>query len=68
MVDIDRRAMFGVTGLTAAGLGLNTLSTIPAAAGITAIKDTNGVVLQFGIDPTSPLPLSPSFCQSIFAL
>jgi hypothetical protein len=61
MVDIDRRAMFGVAGLTAAGLGLNTLSAIPAAAGITAIKDTNGVDLQFGIDPTSPLPLSPSF-------
>jgi hypothetical protein len=52
MVDIDRRAMFGVAGFAAAGLGLNVVGGTPAAAGVDR---------QFGIDPTSPLPQSPAF-------
>ena len=52
MVDVDRRAMFGVAGLAVAGLGLNVVGSTPAVAGVDR---------QFGIDPRSPLPPSPAF-------
>ena len=52
MVDVDRRAMFGVAGLAVAGLGLNVVGSTPAVAGVDR---------QFGIDPRSPLPSSPAF-------
>ena len=52
MVDVDRRAVFGVAGLAVAGLGLDVVGSTPAVAGVDR---------QFGIDPRSPLPPSPAF-------